>query len=173
MVYWIVLHFLQFLFDVLTVSHLSEREKDVQILLLRQQLRIAERKQQRAPRLLRWQKLILALLAGWLQRRGKAGRTKLKSVALISADVTQVASGSSSAQMDVQAEGQVGRPRTQHRKRCCAWLRGDPDWGYSRLEDELSKLGFDIGETTIRDMFKRRTTAGSRTLTQEVRGARS
>ena len=59
MVYWIVLHFLQFFFDVMTVSHLSEREKDVQILLLRQQLRIVERKQQHAPRLARWQKLIL------------------------------------------------------------------------------------------------------------------
>lgn len=54
MVYWIVLHFLQFFFDVMTVSHLSEREKDVQILLLRQQLRIVERKQQHAPRLARW-----------------------------------------------------------------------------------------------------------------------
>ncbi len=45
MVYWIVLHFPRFILDVLTVSHLSEREKDVQILLLRQQLRMVERKQ--------------------------------------------------------------------------------------------------------------------------------
>ncbi len=54
MVYWIVLHFLQFFFGVMTVRHLSEREKDVQILPLRQQLRIVERKQQHAPRLPLW-----------------------------------------------------------------------------------------------------------------------
>lgn len=31
----------------------------------------------------------------------------------------------------------------------------NPAWGYRRLEDELAKLGFNIGETTIRDIFKR------------------
>ena len=83
MVYCIMLHFLQFIFDIVTVSHLSEREKDVQILLLRQQLRIIERRQQHGPRLPRWQKLPLALLAGWLQRRGKVGHARLREVSLL------------------------------------------------------------------------------------------
>ena len=83
MVDWIVLHFLRFIFDVMTVSHLSEREKDVQILLLRQQLRIVERKQPHAPRLPRWQKLSSALGAGWMRRRGKAGQAKLREVSLL------------------------------------------------------------------------------------------
>jgi hypothetical protein len=84
MIYWILLHYLWFIFDVFTVSHLLELEKDVQILLLRQQPRIIERKQRQAPRLPRWQKVILALLAGWLQQRGKAGQAKLRAVSLLS-----------------------------------------------------------------------------------------
>lgn len=51
MVYCMSLYFLEFIFDILTVRRLSEQEKEVQILLLRQQLRIVERKQPRAPRL--------------------------------------------------------------------------------------------------------------------------
>ena len=39
--------------DVLAVSKLTADEKDVEILLLRQQLRIVDRKQQRGPIILR------------------------------------------------------------------------------------------------------------------------
>jgi hypothetical protein len=159
MVYWVVLHFLQFFFDILTVSQLSEREKDVQILLLRQQLRIVERKQRHALRLPRWQKLILALLAGWLQRRGKAGQAKLREVSLLFQSQTLLRwhREATRRKWTFKRRGQVGRPRTSADVEALVvqLARENPDWGYSRLEDELTKLGSDIGETTIRDIFKR------------------
>jgi putative transposase len=158
-VYWIVLHFLQFFFDVMTVSHLSEREKDVQILLLRQQLRIVERKQQHAPRLLRWQKVTLALLAGWLQRQGKVGQARLREVSLVFQPQTLLKWHRKAVRRKwtFRQKGQVGRPRTAAELEALVVrvARENPDWGYSRLEDELAKLGFDIGETTIRDILKR------------------
>jgi hypothetical protein len=159
MVYWIILHFLQFVLDVITVSHLSEREKDVQILLLRQQLRIVERKQPHAPRLPRWQKLILALLAGWLQRQGKAGQAKLREVSLLFQPQTLLKWHREAVRRKwtFNRKGPVGRPRTAAELETLVvrLARENPEWGYSRLEDELAKLGFDIGETTIRDIFKR------------------
>ena len=48
---------------VLTVSRLSDEEKDLELLLLRQQLRIVERKQARGPQLPQCQKVPLAMLA--------------------------------------------------------------------------------------------------------------
>ncbi len=53
-------------------------------------------------------------------------------------------------------QGPVGRPRTQPDLEALVvrLARENPDWGYSRLEDEVTKLGFEIGETTIRDIFK-------------------
>ncbi len=159
MVYWMVLHVLQLFFDVMTVSRLSEREKDVQILLLRQQLRIVERKQQHAPRLLRWQKLTLALLAGWLQGQGKVGQARLREVSLLFRPQTLLKWHREAVRRKwtFERKGQVGRPRTDAELEALVvrLARENPSWGYSRLEDELAKLGFNIGETTIRDLFKR------------------
>ncbi|MGB7339037.1 MAG: hypothetical protein WBC91_09115 [Phototrophicaceae bacterium] len=56
----------KFLLDVLELFSMSEHEKDIQILLLQQQLRIAERQQKRAPSLTRWEKI------------GKMGTTEQK-----------------------------------------------------------------------------------------------
>jgi hypothetical protein len=107
-----MLHFLQFVFDAITVSHLSEREKDVQF-LLRQQLRIVERKQAHTTRLTRWNKLTLALLAGWLQKRGKAGQTKLREVSLLFQPQTLLKWHREAVRRKwtFQRKGQVGRPR--------------------------------------------------------------
>ena len=49
MVFRMVLFVWEFLMDVLAVSRLSDDEKEVEILLLRQQLRNVERKQERGP----------------------------------------------------------------------------------------------------------------------------
>jgi hypothetical protein len=44
MVFRVILFLWEFLMDVLAVSRLSDEEKELELLLLRQQLRIAERK---------------------------------------------------------------------------------------------------------------------------------
>jgi hypothetical protein len=55
---WFVLaQVVALILDVLALFRQSEREKDLEILLLRQQLRIVERKQRRPPRLSPWEKL--------------------------------------------------------------------------------------------------------------------
>jgi hypothetical protein len=70
----VVLFLWGFLMDVLAVSRLGDEEKELEILLLRQQLRIVERKQERGPHIPRWQKVPLALLAIWLKERTREGR---------------------------------------------------------------------------------------------------
>jgi len=59
----IILSIWKFLLDILELVSMSDHEKDIQILLLQQQLRIAERQQKRAPSLTRWEKIPLAALA--------------------------------------------------------------------------------------------------------------
>lgn len=49
--------------DTAAVSRLTEDEKDLGILLLRQQLRIVKRIQERGPQIPRWQKVPLAAVA--------------------------------------------------------------------------------------------------------------
>jgi hypothetical protein len=62
MIFRLILFVWGFVLDLAAVSRLAEDEKDLEILLLRQQLRIVERKQPRGPRIPRWQKVPLAAL---------------------------------------------------------------------------------------------------------------
>ncbi|MEP7286727.1 MAG: hypothetical protein ABI947_13285 [Chloroflexota bacterium] len=57
--------------DVVGVLRQSERDQGVEVLLLRQQRRILERKQRRPPRVSRWERLTLAVLATRLKGQGR------------------------------------------------------------------------------------------------------
>jgi urease gamma subunit len=79
MVFRVVLFLWEFLMDVLVVSRLSDEEKELEILLLRQQLRIVEGRQERGPQISRWQKVPLAVLAVRLKERARNGRAALET----------------------------------------------------------------------------------------------
>jgi hypothetical protein len=68
MFFRVTLFIWEFVLDVIAVSRLTDDEKEVEILLLRQQLRIVERKQGRGPQIPRWQKvpLVALVLLYWL-----------------------------------------------------------------------------------------------------------
>jgi hypothetical protein len=77
MVFRAVLFVWEFLIDVLAVSRLSDDEKALELLLLRQHLRIVEPKQARGPKIPRWQKIPLAVLAVRLKEQARSGRAAL------------------------------------------------------------------------------------------------
>jgi hypothetical protein len=72
MFFQIVLFVWESVLDVIAVSRMTNDEKDVEILLLRQQLRIVEGKQGRGPRIAHWQKV--SLVARVLRLKQKARR---------------------------------------------------------------------------------------------------
>ena len=78
MLFRIVLFIWEFVLDVAVVSRLTEGEKDLEILLLRQQLRIVERKQERGPQIPRWQKVPLAVVAVRLKQKASHSRQALE-----------------------------------------------------------------------------------------------
>jgi hypothetical protein len=47
-----------FILDLAAICRLSDEAKDLELLLLRQQLRIVERRQKRGPHIPRWQKVV-------------------------------------------------------------------------------------------------------------------
>ena len=83
MIFLVLQHILSFLLDLLTMASGAERDKDLEILLLRQQLRILQRKQSHAPRISRWEKLVLVVLAGKLTALTNSTRTRLSQVVLL------------------------------------------------------------------------------------------
>ncbi len=80
MIYFILAHGLAFLLDLIATLRRSDHEKDLEILLLRQPLRILQRKQPRPPRISRWEKLGLAVLAAKLTAVSSSARTRLGQV---------------------------------------------------------------------------------------------
>ncbi len=62
---YLVLHIFRLLLELLATRHLSDRQKDIEILLLRHQLRILQRKlpSSRSARVSVWEKGILAVLS--------------------------------------------------------------------------------------------------------------
>ena len=73
MLWFCVLQVISTLMEFIRLGRKSESEKDLEVLLLRRQLAIYERKQDRAPRLSRSEKLMLVVLASKLKTR--TGRT--------------------------------------------------------------------------------------------------
>ncbi len=62
MVYSLITQFCTLLLDLVVVVGRSEQQKNLELLLLRQQLRILQRHRRRAPRISRTEKLFLAVL---------------------------------------------------------------------------------------------------------------
>jgi hypothetical protein len=106
-----------FVLDLVAVLRMTDDEKDLEIMLLRQQLSIVERKQARGSQIPRWQKVPLAALVMRMKDKASNAREALaESVRLFKPD-TMIGwhQGTGPAQVDVQA---VQKTRTSaHRQR--------------------------------------------------------
>ncbi|MBA3947681.1 MAG: transposase [Herpetosiphonaceae bacterium] len=146
--------------DGVTFVSRAERDKDIEILLLRYQLRILQRIQRRAPHISRWEKLTLLILAGKLTTMTNAGRMRLSELVFLFKPDTLL-----------KWHRELVRRKWTFRKRLACGrpsisaelealilrlARENPAWGYGKLQGELLKLGYTIGQSTIRDVLKRR-----------------
>jgi putative transposase len=147
--YWIVIHGVQLMLDMLSVARMVDKEKDIEILLLRQQLHIATRNQERGPNIPRWEKLTLAILAHRLKQVSNIGRTKLaRSVLLFKPDtLLNWHRELVRRKWTYQRKGKPGRLRIDAELEALVLRlkRENLDWGYGKLQGELQKLGYQIG----------------------------
>jgi len=83
-VFWFVLaHFVAFFVDLAVGTRRGDRDKDLQILVLRHQVRLLQRRCPRPPRLTRGEKLTLAVLAAALARLTTGPRHQLDQYLLL------------------------------------------------------------------------------------------
>jgi hypothetical protein len=83
MAFVVFAHLFSALLDVLKLPARSEREKDLEIVLLGQQVRIMQRTRTRPPRLAWWEKLPLTLLTAKLVRGATNSRARLNQSFLL------------------------------------------------------------------------------------------
>ena len=159
MLFFLLAHVFSLLLDLIWVGHRSEHDKDLEILLLRQQLRVLQRKQPQPPRISRWEKLALVVLASKLTGMTTSSRTLLSQVVLLFKPDTLLKWHRELVcrKWTFQKQAPIGRPPISRELEALLLrlARENPTWGYGKLEGELGKLGYDIGRSTIRDVLKR------------------
>jgi hypothetical protein len=145
--------------DVLTVRRKTQGEQDLEILVLRHQLRLLQRKVEHAPRLSRFEKLILAVLAArfkasvhGLRQRLEQSLLLVKPEAMLKWHRELVA-----RKWAFRRTGKVGRPRTSAEVEALVvrLAKENAGWGADQIHGELLTLGFALGATTVRDILAR------------------
>jgi putative transposase len=159
MFYLVLAQIAALLLDLFALTRRTDPEKDLEILLLRQQLRILQRHHPTPPRLARWEKLGLAVLAAKLTGLGPRARANLNEVLLLFQPDTVLKWHRELVRRKWTFTNRRtgGRPATDPELQTLLLrlAQENPSWGYSRLQGELLKLGYALGRSTVRDILKR------------------
>jgi putative transposase len=158
MIWFMVMQVVSTLVELVRLGRQSESEKDLEILLLRRQLAIYERRQERAPHLSRGEKLTLVVLATKL--KAETGRTikALGGVIRIVKPATVFGWHKELVRLKwtYRRRHPGGRPRTDREiERLVVRLARENDWGIERIEGELKKLGYTISHETVGNILQR------------------
>jgi putative transposase len=145
------------LVEFIRLGQKSESEKDLEILLLRRQLAIYERRQRRAPQLTKGEKLTIVVLA--VKLKAETGRTIKAMGEVIRIMRPATVFGWHRAivrrKWTYRQRGR-GRPRINKEiEQLVVRLARENDWGYERIEGELHKLGISISHETIGTILER------------------
>ena len=159
MVYLAIARLLSLLVDLATLHWRSDRAKDLEILLLRHQLAILQRAQAGPPRLTRWDRLTLAVLATKFTRLKAGMQARLAACLLIVRPETVLRWHRDLVRRKWTfcRQRKPGRPHIapELEELVVRLAKENPRWGYGRLQGELAKLGHRVGRSTIRDVLKR------------------
>ena len=159
MILWLLRQLLILLLDVLSLFGASNNDKDLEILILRQQVRILQRKVKSPPRISSPEKIILSTIASKLTQVASYTRNRLNDMLFIFKPDTVLRWHREL----VRRKWIFQRKRKPGRPRIVSWLevliirlaRENPRWGYDRILGELLKLGYWVCPTSIRNILKR------------------
>jgi hypothetical protein len=158
MLWFMVLQIVSTLVELLQFRRASVSDKELEILLLRRQLAIYERKQRQPMRLTRGEKLTLVVLAVHL--KASTGRTIKQLGEVIRIVKPKTVFGWHRElvrwKWTYRQRSRGGRPRTdQEIERLVVRLARENGWGNERIEGELLKLGYAISEETVANILRR------------------
>jgi putative transposase len=137
------------LLELLVLRHRSEREKEIEILFLRHQLRVLERQVAR-PRLTQADRALLAGLGRVLPRKVWKSSMFVTPGTLLRWHRELV------ARHWTYPHRRVGRPATPIavRELVVRLARENPGWGYRRIQGELVGLGIKLAASTVWAILK-------------------
>lgn len=148
----------QVILDVLSLGLVADADKDLELLVLRQQIRILERRIGKPVHLSRVEKVLLALTALQIRDRARAGREGSKNSLLLFKPATVLQWHRELVKRKWTFQRcKVGRPRLDEELETLILrlAQENPSLGCKKLQGELGKLGYDVGISTVRDVLRR------------------
>jgi putative transposase len=147
---FLVLHVVfSFLLDLLHLLTQSDHDQALELLLLRQQLRIYERKTKQ-PRISRWEKVALASVAATLP--------DLSRVCLVFTPATVLRWHREIVRRKWTFANRPKRGRPPVAPGCVQLIvrlaRENPRWGYGKIQGELLKLGHRVSRSAIKRVLR-------------------
>ena len=159
MVWFVVKDILSTLLEWVRLGHESDEAKDLEILLLRRQLAIAERKLNKPLRISRVEKLTLAVLTSKLRATTNQTVNHLREVIRIVQPETVLKWHRELVQRkwSHQRTNRGGRPRksAELERLVVRLAKENRGWGNGRITGECLRLGFDICEETVAHILRR------------------
>ncbi len=158
MLWFMVLQIVSTLVELIQLRRTSASDKELEILLLRRQLAIYERKQRQPMRLTRGEKLTLVVLA--VRLKATTGRTIKQLGEVIRIVKPKTVFGWHRElvrwKWTYRQRNRGGRPRTDREiERLVVRLARENGWGNERIEGELLKLGYEISDETVANILRR------------------
>ena len=160
MVWFLVAQIFSSLISLIQIGRMSETDKDLEIMVLRYQLGIAERKMQKPVRANRVERMTLAVLAGRLKKQTNRPVNQFKNIIRLVQPETVFRWHRDLVRRKWTQEnqGKRGRPRIddQMEHLIVRLAKENLRWGYFKIEGELTKLGVDVSLTTVRNVLSRK-----------------
>ncbi len=159
MIFALLHGFVALVLDVLATVGVAADEKDLEIALLRQQLRILERKSRGKNRLAPPEKLMLVVLTDKLKGKGHAVHDRLRACLLLVQPETVLKWHRALVRRKwtFHPSSQGGRPRLDADLEALIvrLARENPRLGYDKIHGELLKVGYSLDPSTVRNVMRR------------------
>jgi hypothetical protein len=159
MLWFILRHLFSSLLSIFNLTQLSDPEKDLEILVLRHQLAILQRKLKHPVNPTRIEKLTLAVLTIKLKQFSRKSTNHLRNLILIFQPETifRWHRDLVHRKWTFYKKNIGGRPSlSKDSKRLILRLaQENPRWGYGKIQGELIKLDISVSQSTIRSILLR------------------
>ncbi len=146
-------------FDLVAILRTSKSEKDLEFLILRQQIRTLQRKTKTPLRISDSERMVLATLLDRYSKFNDGARQHLNQVMLIFKPDTVLRWHRELVRRKwtFKRKGKPGRPEISLELEALIirLAKENPRWGYDRIQGELLKLGFKLCASSVRNILKR------------------
>jgi hypothetical protein len=159
MIFTLLMSLFSLSLDLLAILGLVKIDKDLEILILRQQVRILQRKVKTPPRISDPERMVLATLTDKYSQFTDGARQRLHQVMLIFKPdpVLRWHRELVRRKWTFKRKGKPGRPgRSSELVTLIVRLtKENPRWGYDKIQGELLKPGYNLSASSVRNTLKR------------------